>query len=52
MCTNPEKKALKYKNLIVEIQKIKRIEKETVLPNSNKIIAFTRKWHIIDNIVP
>ena len=53
MCTNPEKKKLlNINNLIAEIQKIKRIEKEIVLPNSKEIIAFTRKWHIIDNIVP
>ena len=38
-------------NLIAEIQKIKRIEKEIALPNSKKTIAFTRKWHITDNIV-
>ena len=47
-----EKKLLNINNLIAEIQKIKRIEKEIVLPNSKKTIAFTRKWHIIDNIVP
>ena len=47
-----EKKLLNINNLIAEIQKIKRIEKEIALPNSKKTIAFTRKWHIIDNIVP
>ena len=53
MCTNPEKKKLlNINNLIAEIQKIKRIEKEIALPNSKKTIAFTRKWHIIDNIFP
>ena len=53
MCTNPDKKKLlNINNLIAEIQKIKRIEKEIVLPNSKKTIAFTRKWHITDNIVP
>ena len=36
-----EKKLLN--NLIAEIQKRKRIEKEIVLPNSKKTIAFTRK---------
>ena len=47
-----EKKLLIINNLIAEIQKIKRIEKEIALLNSKKTIAFTRKWHIIDNIVP
>ena len=47
-----EKKLLDINNLKAEIQKIKRIEKETALPNSKKTIAFTRKWHIINNIVP
>ena len=47
-----EKKLLNINTLIAEIRKIKRIEKEIALPNSKKTIAFTRKWHIIDNIVP
>ena len=47
-----EKKLLIINNLIAEFQKIKRIEKEIALLNSKKTIAFTRKWHIIDNIVP
>ena len=52
MCTNPEKKKLlDINNLIAEIRKIKRIEKEIALPNSKKAIAFTRKWHIINIIV-
>ena len=51
MCTNPEKKLLNIKNLIAEIRKIKRVEKEMSLPNSKKTIAITRKWHIINNIV-
>ena len=38
-----EKKLLNINNLIAEIQKIKRIEKEIALPNSKKTIAFTRK---------
>ena len=45
-----EKKLLNINNLIAEIQKIKRIEKEIALPNSKKTIAFTRKWHMINNI--
>ena len=47
-----EKKLLNINNFIPEIRKIKRIETEIALPNSKKIIAFTRKWHIINNIVP
>ena len=47
-----EKKLLNINNLIAEIQKIKRIEKEIALPNSKKTIAFKRKWYIINNIVP
>ena len=47
-----EKKLLNMNNLIAEIQKIKRIEKQIALPNSKKAIAFTRKWYIVDNIVP
>ena len=53
MCTNPEKKKLiNINNLMAEIRNIKRIEKEIALTNSKKAIAFTRKWHIINNIVP
>ena len=53
MCTNPEKKkVLNINNLIAEIQKIKIIDKEIVLPNSKKTIDFTMKWYIIDNIFP
>ena len=47
-----EKKLLNINNLMAEIQKIKRIENEIALPNSRTTIAFTRKWHIIDIIVP
>ena len=53
MFTNPEKKKLlDINNLIAEIRKIKRIGKEISLPNSKKTIAFTRKRHIINNILP
>ena len=48
MCTSPEKKKLiNINNLIAEIRKVKRIEKEIALTNS-----FTWKWHITNNIVP
>ena len=50
MYKSKEKKLLNINNLIAEIQKIKRIEKEIALPNSKKTIAFTRKWHMINNI--
>ena len=43
MYKSREKKLLNINNLIAEIQKIKRIEKEIALPNSMKTIAFTRK---------
>ena len=47
-----EKKPISINNLIAEIWKVKRIETETALTNSKKTIAFTKKWHIINNIVP
>ena len=53
MCTSPEKKKLiNTNNLIAEIRKVKIIGKEIALTNSKETIAFTRKWHIINNIVP
>ena len=51
-------KKLKFNNfnttaeIIAEIRELKRLEKETSLLNSEKTIAFTRKWHMINNIVP
>ena len=47
-----EKKLLNIKNLIAKIRKLKGTEKYIALSNSKKIIAFTRKWHIMNNIVP
>ena len=47
-----EKKPININNLIAEIQKVKQIEKEIALTNSKKMIAFTKKWRIINNIVP
>ena len=38
-------------NLIAEIQKVKRIEKEFALNNTKKTFAFINKWHLTDNIV-
>ena len=47
-----EKKLININNLIAEIWKVKIIEKQIALTNSKKIIAFTKKWHITNNIVP
>ena len=47
-----EKKLLNINNLIAKIRKLKRIEKYIALSNSKKTIAFTRKWLIMNNIVP
>ena len=44
MCLSPEKKFINLNNLIAEIRKVKRIEKDFSLTNSMKIIAFTKKW--------
>ena len=38
-------------NLIAEIQKIKKIEKEIASDNSKKTNDFTKKWHLTDNII-
>ena len=46
-----EKKFINLNNLIAEIRKVKVIEKETALANSGKIIAFTKKWLIKNNII-
>ena len=47
-----EKKLTDINNFIAEIRKVKRIEKEIALTNSEKTIAFTKKWHMINNIGP
>ena len=52
MCTSPEKKLININNLIAEIRKVKRIKKEIPVANSKKTTAFTKTWHIINNIVP
>ena len=46
-----EKKFINTNNLIAEIRKIKRIEKEIALNNATKTIAFRKKWHLTDNII-
>ena len=46
-----EKKFVNINNLIAEIRKNKRIEKQIVLNNSMKIIAFRKKWHLTDNLI-
>ena len=45
-----EKKFINLNNLIGEIQKVKQTKK-IVLNNSMKTIAFTKKWHVINNII-
>ena len=45
-----EKNFINIDNLIAEIRKVKRIEKEIALSYSKKTIAFTKKWHLTDNI--
>ena len=47
-----EKKFINLSNFIVEIRKVKMIEKEIALTNSMKIIPFTKKQLIINNIIP
>ena len=37
---------------MVEIRKVKRIENDIALTKPKKTIAFTKKWHIINNIIP
>ena len=46
-----EKKFVNINNLIAEIRKNKKIEKQIVLNNSMKIIAFRKKWHLTDNLI-
>ena len=46
-----EKKFININNLIAEIRKVKRIEKEITLNNSMKTTTFRKKWHLIDNII-
>ena len=43
MCISSEKKFINLSNLIVQIRKVKRIEKNIALTNSVKTIAFTKK---------
>ena len=50
MCTSPKKKFININNFIAEIQKVKRIKKETALTLSKKTIVFTKKKHTINNI--
>ena len=51
VCKSREKKFININNLIAEIRKVKRIEKDIALNNSMKTIAFRRKWHLTDNII-
>ena len=47
-----EEKFINENNLMVEIRKVKRIENDIALTKPKKTIAFTKKWHIINNIIP
>ena len=51
MSLSPEKKSINI-NIIAEIGEVKRIEKEIALTTLKKTTAFTKKWHIINNITP
>ena len=46
-----EKKFININNLIAEIRKVKRIEKEIALNNSVKTTALRKIWHLTDNII-
>ena len=46
-----EKKFININNLIAEIWKVKRIEKEIALNNSVKTIALRKKWHLTNNTI-
>ena len=50
MCTSPKRKFININNFIVEIRKVKRIEKEIALTLSKKTIVFTKKNYTINNI--
>ena len=39
-------------NFVDEIQKVRSVEKEIALTNSKNSIAFTKKQHLINNIIP
>ena len=52
MFKSREKKFINLNNLIAEIRKVKTIEKEIALTNSMKTIAFTKKWLVVNNIIP
>ena len=46
-----EKKFININNLIAEIRKVKRIEKEISLNNSMNTTVFRKKRHLTDNII-
>ena len=50
VCKSREMEFINVNNLTDKIQKVKKIEKEIALNNSKKTIAFTKKWHLADNI--
>ena len=52
MYKSREKKFININNLIAEIGKVKAIEKQIFLTNSKPTLALTKKWHIINSIIP
>ena len=50
VCKSKEKMSINVNNLIAEIQKVKRIEKETALNKVNETVSFTKECYVIINI--
>ena len=50
VCKSREKMSINVNNLIAEIQKVKRIEKETALNKVNETVSFTKECYVIINI--
>ena len=50
VCNSREKMSINVNNLIAEIQKVKRIEKETALNKVNETVSFTKECYVIINI--
>ena len=50
VCKSREKMSINVNNLIAEIRKVKRIEKETALNKVNETVSFTKECYVIINI--
>ena len=50
VCKSREKMSINVNNLIAEIRKVKRIEKETALNKVNEKVSFTKECYVIINI--